>query len=32
MVTASEWFDDCLLAENDREKIGRTNAAQLFGL
>jgi 2,3-dihydroxybenzoate decarboxylase len=32
MVTASEWFDDCLLAENDREKIGRTNAVQLFGL
>ena len=32
MFTASEWFDDALLSENDREKIGRTNALRLFGL
>ncbi len=32
MVTASEWFDEALISENDREKIGRTNALRLFGL
>ncbi|EFV12800.1 amidohydrolase family protein [Segniliparus rugosus] len=26
------WFDNALLAENDRLKIGRTNAVRLFGL
>ncbi|MGV0586279.1 amidohydrolase family protein [Mycobacteroides chelonae] len=26
------WFDNALLAENDRIKIGRTNAIRLFGL
>lgn len=31
MQTASEWFDHALLSENDRVKIGRTNAARLFG-
>ncbi len=30
MVTASEWFDAALISENDREKIGRTNALRLF--
>jgi gamma-resorcylate decarboxylase len=30
MVTASEWFDGALISENDREKIGRTNALRLF--
>ena len=32
MATASEWFDHALLSENDRAKIGRSNAARLFGL
>jgi gamma-resorcylate decarboxylase len=31
VVTASEWFDQALISENDREKIGRTNALRLFG-
>ncbi len=30
MVTASEWFDEALISENDRKKIGRTNALRLF--
>ena len=30
METASRWFDDALLSENDREKIGRKNAEALF--
>jgi 2,3-dihydroxybenzoate decarboxylase len=30
MVTGSEWFDGALISENDREKIGRTNALRLF--
>lgn len=30
MATASEWFDAALISENDREKIGRTNALRLF--
>ncbi len=29
---AAAWFDGCDLPEADRLKIGRTNAAQLFGL
>lgn len=29
---AATWFDAALLAENDRVKIGRDNAARLFGL
>ncbi|MCU1716805.1 amidohydrolase family protein [Pseudomonas sp. 5P_3.1_Bac2] len=32
MHTASEWFDKALISENDRIKIGRTNAARLFNL
>jgi 2,3-dihydroxybenzoate decarboxylase len=32
METASEWFDNALISENDRTKIGRTNAVRLFGL
>jgi gamma-resorcylate decarboxylase len=27
---ASDWFDDASISENDRIKIGRTNAARLF--
>jgi 2,3-dihydroxybenzoate decarboxylase len=26
------WFDSCPISENDRLKIGRTNAAKLFKL
>ena len=29
---ASDWFDATSISENDREKIGRTNAAKLFKL
>ena len=29
---AAHWFDACSIAENDRRKIGRTNAWSLFGL
>ena len=29
---AAQWFDDASISENDRIKIGRTNAAQLFKL
>jgi gamma-resorcylate decarboxylase len=25
------WFDTCPISENDRQKIGRTNAEHLFG-
>ena len=32
MTTASEWFDNAAIAENDREKIGRGNAMRLFKL
>ncbi|UCR85082.1 amidohydrolase family protein [Pseudomonas chlororaphis] len=32
MATASNWFDQALISENDREKIGRGNALRLFGL
>nr|WP_277424926.1 amidohydrolase family protein [Pseudomonas chlororaphis] len=32
MATASNWFDQALISENDREKIGRGNARRLFGL
>lgn len=28
----AQWFDNALIAENDRIKIGRTNAIKLFGL
>ena len=26
------WFDSCSISETDRAKIGRTNAAKLFGM
>jgi len=26
------WFDGCSISETDRAKIGRTNAARLFGM
>lgn len=29
---ACEWFDSSSISENDREKIGRTNAIELFNL
>jgi predicted TIM-barrel fold metal-dependent hydrolase len=29
---AASWFDTCKIADADRRKIGRANAAQLFGL
>jgi predicted TIM-barrel fold metal-dependent hydrolase len=29
---ACEWFDNCSISENDRIKIGRTNAINLFNL
>src|SRR5882762_5919941 len=29
---ASAWFDRCEISENDKRKIGRDNAARLFGL
>ncbi len=29
---AANWFDDCPISENDRLKIGRTNARRLFKL
>lgn len=29
---ASDWFDSASISENDREKIGRTNAKKLFKL
>ncbi len=29
---AASWFDGCEIPDADREKIGRTNAAQLFAL
>ena len=32
MNTATEWFDNALLSENDRHKIGRDNAKRLFRL
>jgi predicted TIM-barrel fold metal-dependent hydrolase len=32
MQTGCEWFDQALLSENDRIKIGRTNAARLLRL
>ena len=32
MAWASEWFDAAPISENDRIKIGRTNAARLFRL
>ena len=32
MEEASQWFDNALLSENDRKKIGRDNAVRLFNL
>jgi 2,3-dihydroxybenzoate decarboxylase len=32
MHELAPWFDSAPISENDRIKIGRTNAAQLFGL
>jgi gamma-resorcylate decarboxylase len=32
MHEISPWFDACPISENDRVKIGRTNAAKLFGI
>jgi predicted TIM-barrel fold metal-dependent hydrolase len=32
MATACQWFDHALISENDREKLGRSNALRLFGL
>ena len=32
MEEASGWFDAAEIGDNDREKIGRRNAAQLFSL
>jgi 2,3-dihydroxybenzoate decarboxylase len=29
---AANWFDACAISENDRLKIGRTNARRLFKL
>ncbi|WP_321797532.1 amidohydrolase family protein [Caballeronia sp. J97] len=29
---AARWFDHCEISDNDRRKIGRENAARLFGL
>jgi gamma-resorcylate decarboxylase len=29
---AARWFDTCDIGQDEREKIGRTNVAQLFGL
>jgi len=29
---AANWFDTCAISENDRQKIGRTNARKLFRL
>jgi 2,3-dihydroxybenzoate decarboxylase len=29
---AASWFDTCEIPDADRRKIGRANAAQLFGL
>jgi hypothetical protein len=32
MQEAARWFDASLLCHNDRVKIGRSNAARVFGL
>lgn len=32
VVECCDWFDHCSISENDREKIGRTNAIHLFNL
>lgn len=32
MDLGAPWFDNALIAENDREKIGRKNAEELFGI
>ena len=32
MQDAAAWFDDSLLSENDKQKVGRLNAMRIFGL
>lgn len=32
MQEAADWFDGCAISENDREKVGRLNAARLFNI
>jgi hypothetical protein len=32
MADAVEWFDNSLLSNNDRAKIGRGNAQRIFNL
>jgi 2,3-dihydroxybenzoate decarboxylase len=32
MDELAPWFDTCPISENDRDKIGRTNSAKLFGI
>lgn len=32
MTEISTWFDNCSISENDRVKIGRTNAQKLFNI
>lgn len=32
MYELASWFDECPISENDRHKIGRTNAEHLFGI
>ena len=32
MSELSQWFDNCSISENDRLKIGRTNAKKLFNI
>jgi 2,3-dihydroxybenzoate decarboxylase len=32
MYEIAPWFDSCPISEDGRVKIGRTNAAKLFGL
>ena len=32
MQDAATWFDASLLSDNDKEKVGRTNAIRIFGL
>jgi gamma-resorcylate decarboxylase len=32
MYELAPWFDECPISENDRHKIGRTNAEHLFGI
>ena len=32
MQDAAGWFDDCLLSDNDKLKVARSNAIRIFGL